>query len=160
MGTAATWREGYDGGSAEAERLIFAGLARDILDVQLKLKKRSGASDVERAFHAKSVLGVVDARLRVRDDIPADLIVGYVRPGAEYAATVRLSNAHGTRQPDHRPDMRGAALRIQVSEAEQHDLLMTNFPVAHARNARQFVAFAEAMAGSRLLLLPRLFWTV
>ena len=41
------------------------------------------------------------------------------------------------------------ALRIEVSKAEQHDLLMTNFPVSHARNADQFVKFAVATAGNR-----------
>jgi hypothetical protein len=154
------WRELYDGGDPEAERLVFAELSRSILDVQLKLRKRSGASEVQRAFHAKSVLGVANAELRVVHDIPPGFIAGYFQPGASYAATVRLSNANGTPRPDHVPDMRGAAVRIKVSEAEQHDLLMTNFPVAHARNARQFVAFAQAMAGPKLLLVPRLLWRV
>ena len=40
------------------------------------------------------------------------------------------------------------ALRVRVSERETHDLLMTNFPVSHARDARQFVAFARATAGN------------
>ena len=31
---------------------------------------------------------------------------------------------------------------------------MTNYPVSHARNARQFVEFAKATAGSRISLLP------
>ena len=56
--------------------------------------------------------------------------------------------------------MRGAAVRVKVSDGEHHDLLMTGFPVSHARNARQFVAFAKAMAGSRLLILPRLLMSV
>ena len=46
--------------------------------------------------------------------------------------------------------MRGVALRIKVSDSEQHDLLATNFPVSHARNAKQFVAFAKATAGGTL----------
>ena len=61
---------------------------------------------------------------------------------------VRFSNAAGTGQPDTKPDLRGVALRVQVSPEESHDLLMTNFPVSHARNARQFVEFAKATAGS------------
>ena len=46
------------------------------------------------------------------------------------------------------------ALRVQVSPEESHDLLMTNYPVSHARDAHQFVEFAKATAGgsvSRLL---------
>ena len=63
---------------------------------------------------------------------------------------VRFSNAAGTGQPDTKPDLRGVALRVHVSPEESHDLLMTNFPVSHARNARQFVEFAKATAGGRL----------
>ena len=62
---------------------------------------------------------------------------------------VRFSNALGAIQPDSKKDMRGVALRIEVSKGEQHDLLMTNFPVSHARNADQFVKFAVATAGNR-----------
>jgi hypothetical protein len=51
-------------------------------------------------------------------------------------------------------------LRVKVSDQEYHDLLMTNFPVPHARDAQQFVAFALAMAGSRIRGIPKLFWSV
>jgi len=150
------WREKYADGTPEAERLVFAALARDIQDIQLKNKKKGNASDILRAFHAKLVLGVVNAKLHVLAELPAQFRVGYFRPGAEYQASVRLSNANGTRRADHQRDMRGAAIRVKVSDLEYHDLLMTNFPVSHARDARQFVAFAKAMAGSKLLILPRL----
>src|SRR5262249_30528893 len=46
--------------------------------------------------------------------------------------------------------------RVKVADNEYHDLLMTNFPVSHARDARQFVTFAKATAGAKLLILPRL----
>jgi Animal haem peroxidase/Catalase len=150
------WRERYAGGSAEAERLIFADLARDIMDIQLANKKKTRASEIQRTFHAKCVLGVANAKLRILPDVPKHLQVGYIQPGAEYTTTVRLSNANGARRPDYERDMRGAALRVKVSDNECHDLLMTNFPVSHARNACQFVIFAKAMAGSKLLILPRL----
>ncbi len=61
---------------------------------------------------------------------------------------VRFSNASGTGQPDTKPDLRGMAVRVQVSPEESHDLLATNFPVSHARNARQFVEFLKATTGS------------
>src|SRR6201999_1678994 len=57
------------------------------------------------------------------------------------------SNASGAGQADYKKDLRGVALRVKVSDTEQHDLLATNFPVSHARDARQFVAFAKATAG-------------
>jgi hypothetical protein len=156
MQAAPSWRERYAGGSADAERLIFAELARDIMDIQLALKDKARAPDIRRTFHAKAILAVANARLQISADVPAALQIGYFRPGAVYAATVRLSNANGARRADHERDMRGAALRIKVADSEHHDLLMTNFPVSHARDAFQFVAFARAMAGSKLLILPRL----
>ncbi|MEU8118272.1 peroxidase family protein [Spirillospora sp. NPDC049024] len=140
--------ERYVGGGPEVERVLFEKLARDIMRVQLKIKKRGGAAGIERAFHAKAILGVENARLTFRPDLPDDLCAGFARPGASYPVVVRLSNAGGARRPDFAPDLRGAALRIQAGPDEAHDLLMTNYPVSHARNAREFVAFAQAMAGA------------
>ncbi|MFJ3978723.1 peroxidase family protein [Streptomyces sp. NPDC090021] len=140
--------ERYAGGSPEAERLLFERLARELMRVQLKVKKRSGAATVDRAFHAKAVLGVENARLRFHEDLPEVLRTGFAVPGAEYPVTVRLSNASGVRRPDFAPDLRGAALRVEVGPGEVHDLLMTSFPVSHARDAGEFVAFAKAMAGA------------
>ncbi|TMR38030.1 catalase [Nonomuraea zeae] len=144
--------ERYVGGSPEVERTIFERLARDLMRVQLKIQRRTGAPGVERTFHAKAILGVENARLRFRDDLPEELRTGFAQPGAEYPVIVRLSNAGGARQPDFTPDLRGAALRVQVGPEEAHDLLMTNFPVSHARDAREFVAFARAMAGANSTL--------
>ncbi|MFF4364775.1 peroxidase family protein [Streptomyces sp. NPDC001594] len=140
--------EQYVGGHPDAERLLFERLARDLMKVQLKARKRSGAADIARTFHAKGVLGVENARLRFVDDLPPELRTGFARPGAEYPATVRLSNANGARQPDQAPDLRGAAVRVTAGPEEAHDLLMTSHPVSHARDAREFVAFAKAMAGA------------
>ncbi|TYB61362.1 catalase [Nonomuraea sp. PA05] len=140
--------ERYAGGSPERERVILERLAHDLMRVQLKIKERGGASAIDRAFHAKAILGVENARLRFHPSLPEELRTGFAQPGAEYPVIVRLSNASGVRQPDHAPDLRGAALRIQVGEGETHDLLMTNHPVSHARNAREFVVFAQVMAGA------------
>src|SRR5262245_38564969 len=154
------WREEYVGGSAEAERLAFEKLARDIMSVQVRNMKTSKAGAIQRAVHAKCVLGVTNAKLRVRDDLPPQYRVDYFQPGAEFTATVRLSNANGAQRPDHKNDMRGIAVRLKTGEQTSHDLLATSFPVSHARNATQFVAFAKAAAGSKLLMLPRLLASV
>ncbi|GGX00923.1 peroxidase family protein [Streptomyces chartreusis] len=140
--------ERYEGGSPRAERLVFERLARELMRVQVK-NRRAGGGPVARAFHAKAPVAVENARLRFHDDLPAALRVGFARPGAEYPATVRLSGASGIRQGDGSPDLRGAAVRVRVTEEESHDLLATSHPVSHAANAREFVAFAKAMAGAR-----------
>ncbi|WP_372443626.1 hypothetical protein [Streptomyces adelaidensis] len=140
--------ERYDGGSPEAEQLVFERLARELMAVQVK-NRRAGGGEIARAFHAKAPLGVENARLRFHDDLPVALRVGFAQPGADYPAVVRLSNASGIRQGDGSPDLRGAAVRVQVSDGESHDLLATSYPVSHASDAREFVAFAKAMAGAR-----------
>ena len=147
------WTEEYSGGSPGAERLQFEQLAREIMLVQLKNRKRASSHGVphaiDRAFHAKSTLAVDDAELRFID-LPPDLRAGFAQPNASYRTVVRFSNAAGTAQPDFKPDLRGVALRIMASPEQQHDLLMTNYRVSHARNARQFVKFANATAGGTL----------
>jgi zinc transporter ZupT len=147
MTTAGAWRETYRGGSAEAERLEFQRLAQEIMDVQLAEQQHAKASAVRRAFHAKPVFATTDASLRIVDDLPEQLRAGWVQPGREYRTIVRLSNASGVPESDASKDLRGIALRVEVSGEEQHDLLATNFPVSHARNAEQFVAFAKAFPG-------------
>ena len=154
------WKETMAGGSPEAERAEFDALARDIMLVQLKNAKTASAHGVphgvDRAFHAKSTLATGQAELTFLD-LPGDLSHGFAQPGRTYPAIARFSNAAGTGQSDAAPDLRGGALRVQVSAAEgaaeSHDLLMTNFPVSHARDAREFVEFAKATAGGRLAQL-------
>ena len=149
--TTAPWTEEYAGGSPEAERLSFDDLAWEIMRVQRKNQRAASAHGVphgvDRAFHAKATLTVTDAELRFLDDLPEELRVGFAQPGRAYRTTVRFSNAAGTGRPDHEKDLRGVALRVTVSDEEQHDLLMTNYPVSHARDARQFVQFAVATSG-------------
>lgn len=147
------WSERWLGGSPEAERLQFQRLARDMMGIQLKNRKTASAHGVPhpvvRALHAKPTLAVDDAELTFLD-LPKDLQAEFAQPGASYRTLVRFSNAAGVAAPDFKPDLRGVALRVYASDETSHDLLMTNFPVSHARNARQFVEVAKAGAGGRL----------
>jgi len=113
-----------------------------------------------RTFHAKPLLAVANARFEVVGNLTKELRQGFVEAKAEYATTVRLSNASGLHQADTERDLRGIALRVVVSDDEAHDLLMTNFPVPHARDAKQFVAFARAMSGNRILGIVKLVFAV
>src|SRR5215218_3760134 len=97
-----SWHETYLGGSAEEERRIFVCLARDIQDVQLRNKKTSGASDIQRSFHAKCVVGVTNAKLSVLPNLPKQYQVEFFQPGRNFDATVRLSNANGAHRPDYK----------------------------------------------------------
>jgi hypothetical protein len=150
---AETWSEKFVGGTPETERVRFEQLAREIMLTQLKNQKHASRRGVphavDRAFHAKSTFTIQDAELRFLEILP-DLQVEFAQPGAVYATVVRFSNAAGRRRPDYKPDLRSVALRIKVSAEQQHDLLMTNYPASHARDARQLVKFANATAGGTL----------
>jgi hypothetical protein len=147
------WQEVWVGGSPEAERLEFESLAQDIMRCQLKNQKAASAHgvphQVDRTFHVKPTLAVDDAVLTFAD-LPAELRTEFAMPGVSYRTIARFSNAAPVAAGDFSPDLRGVALRIQVGDGTSHDLLMTNFPVSHARDARQFVAFAKATAGGRM----------
>jgi hypothetical protein len=143
----ASWTEQYSGGSPEAERLEFEQLAQLMMAAQLKSRKEGHLPSVTRAFHARAIAARAGAQLKFTADLPKDLTVGFARPGATYPCQVRLSNAASIPGADTDKDLRGLAVRVAVPEKEHHDLLATNWPVPHARDARQFVLFAHALAG-------------
>lgn len=150
------WKETYDGGSPEAEKLIFLELAEKMLEIQENNRIKAGKDRYDRTLHSKMVVGVSNASLVVDDDIPAAFRVSHFQPGASLAVAMRFSNASGLPQSDAMPDMRGVALKIQLEGNKIHDLLLTSFPVSHARNARQFVDFAVLAQGPRETFLQRL----
>jgi hypothetical protein len=152
------WVEVYEGGSREAEQEIFQQLAQAMVTVQETNRQKTGASHTSRTLHAKVIAAVSNARLSVDPTLPENLCVGHFQPGASMEATVRFSNASGIPRPDGAPDMRGIALRLPTGAGKHHDLLMTNYPVSHARNARQFVEFAVIASGDRALM-PQLLET-
>ena len=151
----AKWREIYHGGSPESELREFQVLARDIMAVQLTTKRRAGARTVDRAFHANARFATTHGRLRILRELPADLSCEWIEPEREYDVFVRFSNASGAHQSDDKPDLRGLALRVFISDGVQHDLLMTNYPVSYARNARQVCGLLRDSNGGRTALRAR-----
>ncbi len=149
-----SWHEEYAGGSEEAERQLIEGYVRDIRAIQERTAAKAGKSP-DRTLHAKIIVGVRNARLVVDRDLPPDLAAGYFQPGAELATAIRLSNASPFHRGDTAADMRGAALRINTGDGGFHDLLMTSYPVSHARDAWQFIEVAKIATGPKPLVLPR-----
>lgn len=140
------WRETFQGGSPAAEAALFRELAGDITAVQDRWRAREGSAVARRPFHAKTLAAVDDAELHVLDDLPDDLRAGLFQPGARHRATVRFSNAHATVRPDATPDLRGVAIRVHLAPGADQDFLLTNAPASHARDARQFMVAATALA--------------
>lgn len=154
--TIPAWHEVFDGGSPEVEREATHALAERMLALQAKNQALAQTACPARTLHAKMIAGVTNAVVTVDSNLPPDFAVHWCQPGASLAATIRFSNASGIAMPDIQPDMRGAAIRLALPVGGIHDLLMTSFPVSHARNARQFVEFAEIAAGGRETLIARM----
>ena len=150
----AKWQERYEGGSAEAERERFEQLAQAMMAVQLDHPKtredpdrptclpRQGALLRERRYARLS------RRLTPR---PLHRFCQARRRLSNYRAHLqRPRDQPGGRQARH---ARHRAAGEEFAPGQTHDLLATNFPVSHARNARQFVAFAKATAGGPISTL-------
>ncbi len=145
------WRDEirYLGGSLKAEQALIAGMEQDVRAVMRASERANGRP--MRAQHAKQLAGVRRAYIRIANRLPPDLQVGFLRPGVEYAAHVRFSNAASVVAGDGLPDLRGAAVRVVVGPNVIHDLLMTNGERHHARDAYEAMATMAAFAGrSRL----------
>ncbi|MBN9411226.1 MAG: hypothetical protein J0H69_18940 [Burkholderiales bacterium] len=153
------WRETWMNGSEAAESRLFEELVMRMRDVQLRNQAQVSDGRKLRTLHAEILAGVDDAIFEVADDVPPDLRQHHFQPGARLRCTVRLSNASGIPHGGRKPDMRGAALRLHLPDGNVHELLLTNYPVSHARDAVQSVQFASIMSGARSLLLPRLLFT-
>ena len=150
------WTETYDGGSPEAELRGFKLLAQAILKIQEKNREIAAATRPMRTLHSKIITGISQAQLHIDPQLPVRFQVDYFRPGSLWKAVVRFSNASGVPRADHLPDMRGIAIKVELQNGGEHDLLMTNYPVSHARNARQFVEFAVIAMGDSATFKTRL----
>lgn len=147
------WAERYLGGSEHAEAGMIDGFTRQIQELQDANQRRDGGP-VLRAFHGGTMGVVVNGSWEVLPDVPADLAVGPFDAGGLFPATVRFSSA--TANPRHHPkgDLRGIAVRVD-GEGGVHDFLLTNGPVSHARDVRQFMI--SAMAGTARTQIGSLF---
>jgi hypothetical protein len=149
------WQEVYEGGSPEVEDATFRELARKVTEIQRKNAAKMQAAPM-RTLHAGPIFATTSARFAVNADIPAGLAAGPFQPGASFRAALRLSNASGIPHGYEQADMRGFAIRLFEDDVAIQDFLMTNYPASHARNARQFVEFAEIAAGPRAFVPVKL----
>jgi hypothetical protein len=148
LGLNPDWSERYLGGTPETEAELFTAFARQIQEVQGRNRKWA-SEPIRRAFHAKILAGIVNARFVVASDVRPELQVGLFVPRASYPALVRLSNASGMVRRDLEKDLRGVAARVQVGDGVEQDFLMSNAQASHACDANQFMVAAVAMAGGR-----------
>jgi catalase len=138
------WQEKFLGGSSSAEGKLLEQFERDINRLQESVAARADGV-VRRGFHAKTIAGIQSATFTVEPTIPQPLCVGFFQPGKAYSAAVRFSNSISEIEPDRSRQGRGIAVRIS-SDGLFHDLLLSDSPASHARDAIQFMAVASALA--------------
>lgn len=146
------WRDeiSYLGGSLKAEQALIARMEQDVRSVVRAAERTNGKP--MRAQHAAPHAGVRRAYVRIASRLPTDLQVGFLRPGAEYAAHIRYSSAASALSHGPRPDLRGCAVRIVIGPNTIHDLLMANAERHHARDAWEATAAMWAYGGHNDLI--------
>ncbi len=106
-----------------------------------------------RSVHAKAH-GILEATLRVHDDLPPELAQGLFAQPATHKAYLRLSTNAGDILPDAISLPRGLALKILDVEGERlpgaegktQDFIMVNGPVFQAKTADQFLGNLKLLA--------------
>ena len=140
------WKENIE----PDEATQFAGFATRIQEIIKKLNKDG---DPHRGFHAKPH-GAMSGELKILPGLPEYAQFGMFKDAKTYPCYVRFSNGVGVQVSDARPDVRGFAVKVvgvpgkKLLDGEEsaltQDFLSTNSPVSLARNAKQFMAFANA----------------
>ncbi len=151
------WQEQI--GADEAQR--FAGYARQFAAIQARKSQKYGAG---RALHRKQ-LTAARGRLEVLSGLPDFARQGLFATPAKFELWVRLSNGGLDRAPDHRPDIRGFAIRVFGVQgdsalgngaAKSQDFTLINQEVFGFPKSGEFVDFVAAAAKGNSALLKYL----
>lgn len=149
------WSESYLAGSVEAEERMFREFERTIVELQRSMARRSDGT-MRRGFHAKGIFSVPRAVFRCAPQLPPALQVGVFQPGMEYPTVVRFSSSLSDVQPDGKRQGHGIGFRITAPAGIQ-DVLLSDSPTSHARDAEQFMALADALTSkARIVMIVRL----
>lgn len=162
MKPATTWKETI----ADGEEAAFEVYAERLQGLQ---RKAAGAGPAMRALHAKGNAGVA-ATFTVLPDLPEHARVGLFAEPSTYEAYVRFSNGAGKRQHDKVGDVRGIAIKVLgvpgkkvipgLTDATTQDFLMIRSRSMPFRTVHEFVEVVSAAAGSPILALPKILWSL
>ena len=133
------------------------------------LRRSYTGSQTRRDAHPK-MHGCVKARFIIEDNLADELRVGLFAEPRSYDAWLRFSNASAELQPDEKPDLRGAALKLmgvpgaKLIDGEEHctthDFLLVTHDSFLAKNAQEFAGLARAISegnpGGFFLRHPRM----
>ncbi|RYZ03807.1 MAG: Dyp-type peroxidase [Myxococcales bacterium] len=119
------------------------------------LRRQYTGSQTRRDAHPK-MHGCVRARFIVEEDLEEDLRVGLFATPRSFEAWLRFSNASAELQPDIKPDLRGAALKLmgvpgaKLMDGEEHctthDFLLVSHATFLAKDVREFAGLGAAIA--------------
>lgn len=101
-----------------------------------------------RDAHVKAH-GCVQAKFRVLQKLPKEVLGGIFGEPRTYPAWIRYSNGFGKVQDDSVGDGRGMAIKlmgVEHSESGTQDFVMINHPVFFVRNAADYVEFQRALS--------------
>jgi len=138
------WQEKV--GADETAR--HAGYARDFEEIQARKSARYGKG---RALHRKQQLGLAGS-FEVLGGLPEYACYGAFAVPRRFDAWVRLSNGGPDRQADHKPDVRGFAIKLKgvvgpgalgAGDTEAQDFLLINHPAFAFAGADEFVGLAK-----------------
>jgi catalase len=122
---------------------MFRDFERTIVALQRSIAGR-GDGTIRRGFHAKGIFSVPRAVFRCAAELPPALQVGIFQPNREYPTVVRFSSSLSDVQPDGNRQGHGIGFRISTPHGV-HDILLSDSPTSHARDAEQFMALADAL---------------
>lgn len=127
----------------------------------VELTRRAGGPG--RALHRKQQLGI-RATFEVLGDLPAHARHGMFATPRRYDAQLRLSNGSGFHMPDHKPDVRGFAIRVLGvtgpgalgGTTDAQCFLLINNPTFTFPNAEAFMGVVVAASRGNLPVLRHL----
>jgi len=121
-------------------------LAEKVGEQQRRIADAKLGGQVDRGQHQKRVLAAI-GRLTLTEAVPPALRLGpFAAPFVGLSVACRFSNGQPCPFADTEPDVRGIAMKFFSPTGIESDLLMTNQGGrSHARNAREFMAFADVL---------------
>ena len=144
------------------ESARFERMAAQLRAIQ---HKRNAGGPPRRGLHAKAVAAATGT-LTPAADLPAWAAVGVFAQPEPVRALVRFSNGSGAAQADPVPDVRGLAVKLVgvpgkklipgLQDAMTQDFLAILTQTMPFETPDAFVGLVRALAGPKILALPRL----
>ena len=133
-----------------------------LIDLLRKKMTEDNPDLMRRDAHPKQH-GLVKATLSVAAQLPLELQQGIFKPGANYKAWVRFSNASAPMQSDYKKDVRGAAIKLLDIAGEKlavedgnktsQDFMFVSMPTFVTRDVKDFAQLVKGITGNKLYLL-------